>query len=189
MSAPPYGRRADAERNRECILDRAVGLLAEDPAIGMGEIAAAAGIGRATLYRHFPKREDLLEALDARAADEAEQAILASRLDEGSACEALERLVAAVLRIGDRYAFLLTEDRAGRRDAEREARIGAPLYELMTRGQAAGEFSRALSPRWTLIVFGAVILAAMREVEAGELDREQAPAIVTATLLRGYRGE
>ena len=58
-----YGRRADARRNRERILAAAVRHFAE---YGIGtsleEIAKAAEVGPATLYRHFPSREALLAA-------------------------------------------------------------------------------------------------------------------------------
>ena len=58
--------RADAARNADRILDAAAWLLGEDPAAGMGRIADAADVGRATLYRHFPTREALFDALRAR---------------------------------------------------------------------------------------------------------------------------
>lgn len=188
-AARPYGRRADAERNREIVLDHTGGLLAEDPAIGMAEIAAAASIGRATLYRHFPTREDLIAAVAARAVDETEQAILDSRLDEGTATQALQRLIIALLEIGDRYRFLIA-DAAERTDEQRAAhieRLGAPLFALVERGQASGELSRSLSPSWMLAVLGAVVSTAVREIAAGRLKRDEAPELVTATLMRGYR--
>jgi TetR/AcrR family transcriptional regulator, mexCD-oprJ operon repressor len=182
--------RADAERNRERVLDHATRALAQDAALAMGEIAHRAGLGRATLYRHFPTREDLLAAIDARAYAETEAAIAASRLGEGSATEALERLVGAVMEIGDRYRFLLGEDAVGVREEERRARderLAAPLLALIERGRASGEFSRSLAPRWMLAVLGAVIVAAVREIADGTLERDAAADAVTATLLRGYR--
>ena len=179
-------RRADAERNRERVLDHATRLLAQDPAAAIAEIAHAAGIGRATLYRHFPTREDLLAAIDERASREAEAAFAASRLAEGSATAALERLVAALLEIGDRYRFLLAEDLPEEHRRERDERLAAPLFALVERGQASGEFSPSMSPRWMLTVFGAVLVAALREITDGRLERDDAPAMVTATLLHGY---
>src|SRR5918994_234767 len=57
-------RRADAERNRERILAVARASFAEPGArISMAEIARRAGVGMATLYRNFPGRRELLEAL------------------------------------------------------------------------------------------------------------------------------
>jgi AcrR family transcriptional regulator len=57
-------RRADAERNREKILAAARSAFADpDAEISMAEIARRAGVGMATLYRNFPGRQQLLEAL------------------------------------------------------------------------------------------------------------------------------
>jgi AcrR family transcriptional regulator len=57
-------RRADAERNRDKILAAARAAFADPGAeISMAEISRRAGVGMATLYRNFPGRRELLEAL------------------------------------------------------------------------------------------------------------------------------
>ena len=57
-------RRADAERNRDKILAAARTAFADPEAeISMAEISRRAGVGMATLYRNFPGRQELLEAL------------------------------------------------------------------------------------------------------------------------------
>ena len=159
LAPRPYGRRADAERNRERIIDQATRLLMHDPAVGMAEIASVSGIGRPTLYRHFASREELMGAIAGRAAAETEQAIAVSRLEEGTAADALRRLIVAFLKIRDRYPFLVTQGSllppSGWDEAEMQ-RINAPLCALFERGRHDGEFSRSLSPIWMVTVFGAL---------------------------------
>jgi AcrR family transcriptional regulator len=78
-SAPvkPRPLRADARRNRERILAAATAAFAADGlSVPLDEIARRAGVGPGTLYRHFPAKEALWEAVLhdrlARLADEAE---------------------------------------------------------------------------------------------------------------------
>ena len=60
----PPAKRADAERNRSKIIDAARSAFADPQAeVSMAEISRRAGVGMATLYRNFPGRSDLLEAL------------------------------------------------------------------------------------------------------------------------------
>src|SRR6266508_60511 len=73
------GRR-HAATERE-ILAAAARLLGSGDAVGMGKIAAAAGIARATLYRYFPTRESLLQALEAGANEEARRGLDEANLD------------------------------------------------------------------------------------------------------------
>ena len=63
MTTKPSVLRADARRNRERILEAAVRAFSEKgPDVAIDTIAKAAGVGSATLYRHFPTREALVEA-------------------------------------------------------------------------------------------------------------------------------
>ena len=55
--------RADAERNRARLLDAAKAAFSSGQTPTLEQIARAAGVGIGTLYRHFPTREALVEAL------------------------------------------------------------------------------------------------------------------------------
>ena len=66
MSATPDQKplRADAKRNRDKLLAAAGELFAEKGAdVSLEAVARAAGTGIGTLYRHFPTRDDLIEAV------------------------------------------------------------------------------------------------------------------------------
>jgi len=58
----PTALRADAAASRERILTAAATLAGEER-LSMSELAAAAGVGRSTLYRHFPSRQAVERAL------------------------------------------------------------------------------------------------------------------------------
>ena len=71
MSTTSAHQRRDAERNHEAIVTAAIAVLADAPEATMAEIAAASGIGRSTLYRHFPDRAALVDAISLRVRAEA----------------------------------------------------------------------------------------------------------------------
>ncbi|WP_062216889.1 TetR/AcrR family transcriptional regulator [Streptomyces sp. NBRC 109706] len=86
--------RADAARNRERILGAAREAVVEHgPEVALDEIARRAGVGNATLYRHFPDRQSLLLQMlifvSDRITERARQALEAER----DPFEALSRLV------------------------------------------------------------------------------------------------
>jgi AcrR family transcriptional regulator len=63
-SQPSRKPRADAERNRERILEVAKEAFARDGAnASLDDVAKQAGVGPGTLYRHFPTREELLQTV------------------------------------------------------------------------------------------------------------------------------
>lgn len=55
-------KRSDARRNRDAILAAALEALTESPDTSLNAIAKRAGVANATLYRHFPTREELVLA-------------------------------------------------------------------------------------------------------------------------------
>lgn len=187
-AARAYGRRADAERNREIVLDHAVRLLSDDPSVGMAEIANASGVARATLYRHFSTREELIVAITERVFDDSERAITACNLAEGLPTEALRRLIAAMVALGDRYRFMFSQSIVMAPTEELRARVErlfTPVLQLLERGQTSGEFSRSIPSLWMLAALAAVIVAAESEMARGRLFDNTAEA-VARILMHGF---
>ena len=100
--------RADAQRNRDRLLEVAHVAFEEGGVdASLDEIARRAGVGIGTLYRHFPTRDRLIEALIAdeveRLADLAEQLIAA---DTADTADDVECWLTALVRHGITYRGL-----------------------------------------------------------------------------------
>jgi AcrR family transcriptional regulator len=96
LRRPPVRERADAARNRAAVLDAAGRLFAERgvDSVSMDEVAAAAGVGKGTLFRRFGDKAGLATALlDARETVLQER-ILSGPPPLGPGAEASARLVA-----------------------------------------------------------------------------------------------
>lgn len=106
LASVPAGGSGTPEATRETVLRAAATLLATDSGASLAEIAAAAGVGRTTVHRVFPTRADLLSALALRAVELLSSAITDARPEEGTAPEALERVIEAVLPHADELRFL-----------------------------------------------------------------------------------
>src|ERR671930_923756 len=95
------------------ILEAAAAVLAErGEQASMADVAAAAGMARATVYRYFPNREALFEALGRLAVDQAGDLLEAGRLQDVAGPEAFGRAVRALGAVGD---FLVVVSRGDAR--------------------------------------------------------------------------
>src|SRR3989449_2831447 len=98
------------DRTKAAILDAAAHALSEHGGrTSMADVAAAAGVSRATLYRYYPDREALLGALASRALADAAARLADAGLERAPVEEAIERIVRALTTVGDRYAVLARE--------------------------------------------------------------------------------
>lgn len=95
---PPRRERVDAARNRAAILKAAALLFAEHGADGvsMDRVAAAAGVGKGTVYRRFGDRSGLAAALLAARERELREAALGGPPPLGPGAPAADRLAAFV---------------------------------------------------------------------------------------------
>jgi AcrR family transcriptional regulator len=183
-----YQEKSASTKAERRIIEQAAHVLAEGRGRTMQEIADISGIGRTTLYRHFRTREDLIQAIKFQALEEARAAMVAGRLGEGNAEDALRRVIAGLISVGDRYCILVEEGLSKEEMHGDKEDLGAELYALVARGQREGTFTSTLSSRWILTAMGHLIMAAIEQVQAGELARNHAATTVADTLLQGIRG-
>jgi AcrR family transcriptional regulator len=92
---------------RDAILDAAIAVLAANPRAGVDLIVERAGVGRATLFRYFPGRADVVRAAGVRALAELRAALRTAGLASGTAVARLTRLFQVLVPAGERLRFLL----------------------------------------------------------------------------------
>jgi AcrR family transcriptional regulator len=138
----PRALRSDAERNRRLVLEAATEAFAEEGLdVGMAEIARRAGVGNATVFRRFPSKDALIEAIvDEKIAELIAAAERAAEIEDpwNSLVDLLEKT--AALQARDHGFFQATEEFMLRHpDLLRRHR---PVFEavdrLVVRAQEAG---------------------------------------------------
>jgi AcrR family transcriptional regulator len=167
--------RADARRNRARVLAAArEAFAAEGLAVPLDEIARQAGVGAGTVYRHFPTKEALFEAVIVDRleylADEARLALDAAR-EGGTDAGAVDAGAVDVAFFG--FLALMVADAGSKRDlaealagagvdlravtSQAAGRLRGYLDELLTRAQSAGVVRADVDTQdLHAIVFGAL---------------------------------
>jgi len=136
--------RADAQRNRELLLEAAKTAFADTgPDVSLDEIARRAGLGIGTLYRHFPTRDAVVEAVYRREvqqlADAAER--LLGSLSPGEALRAWMRMFVDYIATKKVIAPALGAIAGGVSElyASSGPRITAAMSLLVDRADASGD--------------------------------------------------
>ena len=181
----PVPRHALQQRVAAAILDGAARLFAaQGEQASMNDVAAAAGVARATVYRYFPNRQALLDDLAQAAVSDADARLMSARIDEVAPEEGIPRAVRALVDVGDSFV-LLARDRM-RSDPERfERRVIQPLRHLFERGQAAGDIRADIaSARLTESLIGLIVGVLMSTPPLG---KEDMIATIAGLFLDGAR--
>lgn len=174
--------RADAVRNRDKILDAAAVTLARNADASLADIADAAGLSRATAYRHFPD----IDAIRAALTEEAGQVgrvFLRDQLtpifsdpDGGLTADQLLEILRAALPLRHRWTTAISNEPI---PDDGLIQTFAPMSKaLLRRGQQQGEFRDDLDPEVTSQAIIALALYAVRRVHADGLEVERALDIV-----------
>jgi AcrR family transcriptional regulator len=186
MSQPRKLRR-DAAENAERLLAAAVRAgLAEGRFVPLETVAAEAGVGIATLYRRYPNREALLEALAVRAYHlilaEAEDALTAGETGHDAVRRFLEQtFVHRDQLVLPLHGAPLSE---GTESAELRARMQRTMAAIVGRGHRDGTVRRDVDAG-TVVRFGAMLAHPMPNVA----DWPAAAADQRAVFLRGIATE
>ena len=171
---------------RDAIIDAAFERLSRDPSVSLADIAERAGVGRATLHRHFSGRDDLIRALALIAIEEMDAAAEAACEDAESSADAFQRMLTALIPLGDRHGFLAREP------IEDDPQIAAAFerqtretHEMVEEAKAEGVFDPAVPTSWITQAFDHLLFAAWESTRTGDTTPAQAADLAWRTLARG----
>lgn len=173
--------------DRDGLLRAAADFLGRRPNATQDEIAAAVGVSRATLHRHFAGKPALMGALDELAVTEMRDALKTARLDEDSATAALRRLITACERVSPYLALLYSQSQILDLDQSMHgwADIDAAITELFVRGQRAGEFRPDLTAAWLTEALYSLVAGAGWAIQVGRVAGRDFDHMITELLLHG----
>jgi len=182
---PPRRRQALQQRVAAAILEAAARVLATGgEQASMNDVAGAAGVARATLYRYFPSRQALLDELARVAAEEAGARLASARVDEVAAAEGVKRAVRALIEAGDPFTVVARE--RVRPDPEQFERcVLEPLRRLFDRAQGAGDIRQDIPNSWLTDALVGLVVSVLSSRPV--LGREDTIAVVSALFLDGAR--
>ncbi|TYL50101.1 TetR/AcrR family transcriptional regulator [Nocardioides sp. BGMRC 2183] len=178
----------------DTVLAAAQRCLNDDPTASMAQIAAAAGVGRATLHRHFSSRDALLHEIGSRSLDRWADSMAAADLVGAAESRDPARIRACIADLLTRYVDDLEDFGVALTDTtvttspdlrERSAELFDLEVTLYEAAQQAGVLRPQSSPRWVgHAVYG--LLVAVREgIAEGDLARRDGIGLVRSTLLDG----
>ena len=174
---------------RDAIIDAAIRLWSRNPGATFSEVALHAGVGRATLHRHFRNRDDLLTVLAEICIEETNQAVAAAIDPSASANRQLRRMFEAVIPLGDRYSFLyrveIGDEHTTAEYQRQLERVATLVGQLKSEGAVAADVPTA----WVVAQIDQLIWSAWNEVASGRIAAADAVNLATRTLLRGLGRE
>jgi AcrR family transcriptional regulator len=155
----PREQRSDAARNHEALVRAATAAVHRvGPHVAMATIAADAGVGIGTLYRHFRTREDLLHYLVHRSFQQVLANVRAAETDGTTASDALRRFIEAAIAQRNELVLPL---HGGPPVTARETlavrdQVSRAVQRIIERGHNDGTIRQDVAPR-DVVVFGAML--------------------------------
>lgn len=152
----PRPKRADAVRNRERVVGAAVEALAElGPEVSIDDVAARAGVGRATVYRSFPTKDHLIAAVAVERLRRFEQ-LATDACDEPDAVAAFRSLLVTIAENNAKDRIMLGALRLTSEIPElthARAATSAALDRLMRRAKRQGGLRRDATAEDVRVLF------------------------------------
>jgi AcrR family transcriptional regulator len=181
----PREPRSDAARNQQTLVRAAIAAVhREGTRVPMATIAADAGVGIGTLYRHFATREELLNHLTHTSFERVLANATTAEREGTTAADALRMFIEAAVR--QRNELVLPLHGGPPASAERTRAVRDQVHQvirrIVARGRADGTILRDVTPH-DIVVFGAMLA----QPRPSDPDWDATCRRLLATYLEGLR--
>ena len=175
----------DSRRQKLIIASSRV--LATNQGATLSEIAEQIGVGRATLQRYFPKRQDLLREIALDALREIDKALDSILQTDKRPEESLQMMFELLAPLGDRYSYLVSYPdlmeftEVAKAYEHQLERLNRYIQDLKARDVFAPDIPTA----WIVQTIDLLIWGAWYAVDSGSVARNDAALLASRTLMRG----
>lgn len=170
-------------RTRQAIVDAAIEVLARNPAAPLGDVAAAANVGRTTLHRYFAERADLTAALRAEAVDRLLRATGRARVADGTGAAAIRRLCQEYFDLGDLLSLIFNEQLPlTDADWQQSTDSDAGFVEMVERGHRDGTVDPELPASWIQSLIWSQLYAGWSYIGEQGVSRHEALRLILRSI-------
>lgn len=172
------------------MLDTLTAHLAAHPAAGMDELASAAGVSRATLFRRFASRQALVVAACEEAIGRFVEVVERAHPEDGPALEALARVARGVASLAPTHGLLALQPLPAAVEADLlEQARGADerIAALVRRGVSAGELRPEVPAAWVQTTLTWLCVGAADGLRLGTLAPAEVERLLVDTVLGAVR--
>ncbi|OZG72667.1 hypothetical protein BTA51_14150 [Hahella sp. CCB-MM4] len=179
---------ARALKSRNALTEAGIELLSLNPSASLKEIAAYAGVGRATLYRHFESREQLIHEIAVETLCMMGELLKPSYDSAATAVEAIKRTFCALLPLGNRYHFLLLLwDVIEQSDEAMQVYNSqlSSLHTLIEQAKKEGTVNPELSTDWVVSLIDSMLYIGWTSIAKGQMTAEEVIEQALHSLMHG----
>lgn len=170
------------------LLNAIASALTLDPRNTLQSLAKAAGISRATLYRAAPTREKIIDLLEARSVEIAEEALAEADLENGDPLHGLSVVTTAFLEHREIYTFVSMQ--TANPGCAIEAQPAWSFFDnamdqFFLRCQRLGLLRIDHTAAWLTDFHGSLLYAATRAINLGRLAPASALGYILDSFMHG----
>lgn len=172
---------------KTAILRSVAGVITDDGlTLSMGELAEKAGVGRATLYRYFPNRKQLLESIRDLALEEISEVITQTLTSNLKTEDALARISRAILNRAE-LGVLFIREKIVIDKPLLERLLLSPVDQIFIEAQGDGAITSSLKPRIITTYFLGLLRTGSLLVVQNDSSPEEAAADIINLIFQGFR--